>query len=82
MTYTYEQITAIHEMLKFLRKIRAVGLVETKVTSITEFGKPRLYKIQLDKYHPGVYKTGMDKAEEALAEMVREAEILGLYDDQ
>jgi hypothetical protein len=80
MILSYEQVNAFHELAKFLRKLRIIGILETKVTSVTEFGKPRLYRVSIESYTPGVYKTGLESREEALRELVRDAEMLGLYD--
>lgn len=80
MILSYEQVNAYHTLVKFLRRLKVIGVVETEVNSITEFGRPRKYTLKVTQYSPGVYKTPLEEREEALMELVREAEMLGLFD--
>lgn len=77
---TADQITSIHILFKFLRKLRIIGLIKTNVRPIplTEMGRPTRYTITYSSYDHS-YKNRLTP-EEALDELFRESESLGLRD--
>lgn len=68
---TSSSVQNTHMLFKFLRRLRVMGLIETKVESraLTEFGRPVVYSMSILKYHPGVFKTTEEHLEELLASM-------------
>jgi hypothetical protein len=63
---TGDQVTSVHKLYKFLRKLRVLGLMNTltKRVYITEMGKPIRYKLIFISYDPA-YK-GKNSPEENL----------------
>jgi len=49
---TSEQLTSIHVLYKFLRKLRVIGVVHTTTQQvrITEMGRPIRYKLSFHHY--------------------------------
>jgi hypothetical protein len=50
---TSDQITSVHKLYWFLRRLKVIGLVETTTEQIryTESGRPIRYKLKFVKYH-------------------------------
>lgn len=55
-----DQINSLHILFKFLRRLKAIGIVETKIISyrISENGVTnRVFDVDISQYFPGQYKT-------------------------
>lgn len=64
----HNQVNSCHHLFKFLRKLKIIGLIETQVVGAPPTMTSR-YILTIEKYHPGVYKTGMEIAMERLDEL-------------
>lgn len=77
--YNADQVASFRSLIKLLRKLRVMGVLDVSVKGITEFGKPRLYHIEKLQYHPDMYVTELEKAEQSLRDLISEGEMYGFY---
>jgi hypothetical protein len=60
-----DQVNCTHNLLKFLRRLRAIGFVETAVGRV-EISRETRYHLQVVGYQPKLYVTPMEAAMEEL----------------
>ena len=78
---TAEQVNSVHKLYQFLRKLRVIGIVYTSTDQMrhTGVGHPIRYKLTYKGYDHSM--RNKMTPEEALTEMFRESERLGLYNE-
>jgi hypothetical protein len=72
---TAEQVNSLHNLFKLLRKLRVIGLVDTKVVkeSLSESGRgPSCYRVEILKIHSKAYES----PEELLEKLFRDCSLL------
>ena len=78
---TSEQVTSVHRLYHFLRKLKVIGVVFTTTEQMrnTGVGHPIRYKLTFTGYDHSM--RNKMTPEEALQELFNESERLGLYNE-
>lgn len=76
---TADQVTSVHKIYHFLRKLKVIGIVYTSTEQMrhTGVGHPIRYRLTFSGYDHSM--RNKMTPEEALSELIAESERLGLY---